>query len=517
MNQATSAKPKGMKLWLFRGLAVLLGLAPFVIAEIVLISIGWQAADSIEDPFVGFSKVRPLFVRSADQKQMVIAENRKPLFCAESFGRVKKQNEFRVFCVGGSTVQGRPFAIETAFPKWLELGLSIADPDHFYRVVNCGGVSYASYRLAPIVDEILQYEPDLIILYTGHNEFLEDRTYESIKSMPQLVNDTHGWLSHLRSYNFARSLLVQRPIDQQGNISRFTLPTEVEARLDFAEGLEEYHRDDAWVDAVGQHFKLNLTRMIRACENKGVPVLIVVPVSNLRDAAPFKSELSSDLTPRQSKEFHKLLRSTDRTTVPTQAELRSDLVNLKLAVEIAPRHALAQFRLGQTYIQLGETELAKIHLTHAKEEDICPLRILEPMVETIREVATKEKIPSFDANEFFKMRSSDGLVGAESLVDHVHPSIAGHQRLARSLLDRLVQLDLVPCSNVELDHEFETQLAQDIENHLADLPYLYFELGKDRLKGLRRWASGQVTRRRLSDNEAKIQLEKKKASASEDR
>ena len=44
-------------------------------------------------------------------------------------------------------------------------------------MINCGGVSYASYRLGPILDEVLGYEPDLIMLYTGHNEFLEARTY----------------------------------------------------------------------------------------------------------------------------------------------------------------------------------------------------------------------------------------------------------------------------------------------------------------------------------------------------
>src|SRR5258706_16184905 len=48
--------------------------------------------------------------------------------------------------------------------------------------VNCGGVSYASYRLAPIVREVLNYQPDLVIVATGENEFLEDRTYHSVKS-----------------------------------------------------------------------------------------------------------------------------------------------------------------------------------------------------------------------------------------------------------------------------------------------------------------------------------------------
>ena len=45
-----------------------------------------------------------------------------------------------------------------------------------WQVVNCGGVSYASYRLTPILEEVLTYQPDLMIVCTGHNEFLEARS-----------------------------------------------------------------------------------------------------------------------------------------------------------------------------------------------------------------------------------------------------------------------------------------------------------------------------------------------------
>ena len=56
------------------------------------------------------------------------------------------------------------------------------DPSTTYQAVNCGGVSYASYRLAPLVKEVLAYQPDLVIVMTGENEFLEDRTYQSVKT-----------------------------------------------------------------------------------------------------------------------------------------------------------------------------------------------------------------------------------------------------------------------------------------------------------------------------------------------
>lgn len=489
------------KLWAFRLAAVLLGLSPFLICELVLIASGWQAVDAINDPYVGFTSVRPLFERSDDGREFRVASNRKPLFCDESFLAEKPRNGFRVFCVGGSTVQGRPFAIETAFPKWMQFGLAAADATREYEVVNCGGVSYASYRLAPIVEELLDHQPDLIVIYTGHNEFLEDRTYQSVQDTPQLIRDSHGWLSTFKTYQWVRHLVVFRESEdrQQKKDSRaaFEMPTEVEARLDYQGGLALYHRDEQWHQDIAYHFELNLRRMVRACKSANVPVLLVNPVSNLRDASPFKSEHRAGMTQEQVDEFDSLLLSTQRESVTTELELESDAIALKAAVEIDPEHAMAQFKLGQTYLSQGKIELAKLHLEFAKEEDTCPLRILDSLRRVINDVIEQEDVSSFDANEFFIIKSPHGIVGDKWLVDHVHPSIAGHQQLAEGLLVRLAAESMVPVDLSELAGEMVRGRRNDAyQKHLASLDNLYFELAKDRLNGLKRWASGEVKKTR---------------------
>ena len=131
---------------MFRLAAVLVGLLPLIIFELVLVFMGWQPVGGVADPYVGFSEIRPLFVQNQSQTKFEIAPNRIPLFQPDEFSVTKAKNEFRIFCVGGSTVQGRPFSIETAFSKWLELSLAVTDQSRDWKVVNCGGVSYASYR-----------------------------------------------------------------------------------------------------------------------------------------------------------------------------------------------------------------------------------------------------------------------------------------------------------------------------------------------------------------------------------
>ena len=158
---------------LFRLSAVLLGLSVFVLFELVCRLAGWGADSTANDAFSEFASVRPLFVRDADDARFVVAENRRGFFAEDSFPVEKTQK--RVFVLGGSTVQGRPFSIPTSFATFLEIGLNHTDPDHDWKVINCGGISYASYRLLPIMEECMQYEPDLFIVCTGHNEFLESR------------------------------------------------------------------------------------------------------------------------------------------------------------------------------------------------------------------------------------------------------------------------------------------------------------------------------------------------------
>ena len=143
--------------------------------------VGWGEEDAQIDPLVSFSEVTPLFELTDDEQHYITRTERMPLFRRDRFSREKAKGTIRLFCLGGSTVQGRPYSIETAFPVWLRLNLESMFPEKTFEVVNCGGISYASYRLVPILTECLSYQPDMFIVCTGHNEFLEARTYAGLK------------------------------------------------------------------------------------------------------------------------------------------------------------------------------------------------------------------------------------------------------------------------------------------------------------------------------------------------
>jgi tetratricopeptide (TPR) repeat protein len=470
----------------FRLAAVGVGLSPLLFLEAALRAFGVGRSVMVDDPFVSFAASRPLFVPDASGERMEVSPDRLTWFRPESFPRLKPPGQFRVFALGGSTVQGEPYGIETSFTTWLELSLCSAEPDRTWDVVNCGGLSYASYRLLPILEEVLRYDPDLIIVYTGQNEFLEERTYRSFKRLPGWIYSIHGLLDNSRTYNFARKVLLMNT--GRTRADRDVLPADVEALLDFKGGLEEYRRDDALRDAVMAHFELNLRRMKFLCDEAGVPLILVNPVCNLSDARPFKSQHRDSLDPRELEEFDRLMaESYGRSS----SDLPGSVRRLRKAVEIDNQYAEARYELGKCLESLGRFEEARDHFLAAKDLDVCPLRILESMNESVLQVAADTDTPLVDFRRLIEDRSQGRIPSGEWLVDHVHPGFEGHKLLAHSLFEQMEQLQMVrPATG------WKAVRDQAYDRHFASLTDFYFLDGQRHLKSLMMWAHGRSSQER---------------------
>jgi lysophospholipase L1-like esterase len=471
---------------LFHLAAMIVVISPLVLGELIIRLCVQLPAISLDDPYVSFSGIRPLFVPDSNGTRFEIAEERLLCFCPQSFAAVKGPDTFRIFCLGGSTVQGRPYAVETSFTTWLKLNLEAAQPRMNFEVVNCGGISYASYRLVPIMREALEYEPDLFIIYTGHNEFLEDRTYRRLKRIPRTLIGVHRTMLKLRSYSFANEFISKRRArrTKTESSSKTVLPAEVSAKLDFEDGLESYHRDDEWRKGTIEHFGHNLQTMVRVSRSAGIPIILVNPVSNLKDSPPFKSEFSSGLS---GVEKERIIELWEQAGKLSWDDTYSKIRLLEQAAEIDSRYAGLLYLIGKCYEHIGRLAEAREWFIKAKDEDVCPLRILEPMHEAILSVAAKNNVPLVDAKRLFEGRSREGVLGDEWLLDHVHPSIQGHQLIADSLYEAMEDMKLV--SKPEGWRADRDKLWQ---HHLSSLDEDYFTQGFDRLKRLRNWSRGPI-------------------------
>jgi len=469
----------------FRLAAVLLAVVPFALAELLFVILDWGRPTQHDDPFVGFSAIHPLFVRSADGRRYEIPRSRWRCFQPEWFAARKPADEYRIFCLGGSTVQGRPYGPETSFTTWLELNLQLAEPGRKWRVVNCGGVSYATYRLVPILKEVLAREADMIVLYTGHNEFLEDREYGYIRDRPRWIAGPWELLARARTYNLLREGFLRLKGDSpRVRAGRSILKADVDAILDYRGGLEKYHRDEPWRRGVIEHFRYNVRRMVGMAREAGVAILLIDPPCNLRDCPPFKSQHRDGLTDEQLRRWRALCGEAADHSVLRAARA---VERLREAMAIDEKHAGLHYWLAKELDATGETAAAREAYLRAKELDICPLRILEPMNEAIVRIAKETGTPLVDLRKLFEQRSDVGIPGDESFCDHVHPRIAGHRLIADALVDELARQGVVHPRDGW--RERQEKVAMD---HLGSLGAAYFIEGTRRLESLRGWAAGRA-------------------------
>jgi tetratricopeptide (TPR) repeat protein len=474
-NQPEAQKGRNRR----RFLAVLLGLSPLLGGEAALRALRWQPQFP-SDPFVGFDGMEPLFVPlDQDPSTRVTNPAKLGFFNEQVFPAAKAVKEYRVFCLGGSTVQGRPYAARSAFTAWLELSLAAAIPDRTPRVVNCGGISYASYRLVPLLEEVLAYEPDLIIICTGQNEFLEARSYGDLKQVSAARVRARRTLGGLRTFRWVEQLFSSpAPSPKQ------SLSGEVDALLDYRGGLADYHRDDEWSAAVREHYAFNIEALVNRCRKNSVPVLFLLPVSNLVDCPPFKSEHADDLSERRLAEYERHWNNS----LEEARDLEDRLREMQAAVAIDPRNAAGQFRLGKLYEGLGRHQEAVGCFRRARDEDICPLRMPGAMYDLAIETLETLDVPFLDLRKVIEDEDNGRPPSNRWMVDHVHPTIRGHQKIGIKIHEKLEQLRWV----TPADAGFTERQKKAYRQQMTTLDEVYFATGKAKLEGLRLWTQGRA-------------------------
>jgi len=421
----------------------------FAALELTLTVAGVRPVLYRDDPYVGFSSQIPLFVEQAQpggRVQMVTAQNKLSFFGEQKFNKEKDPKSYRVFCLGGSTTHGRPYDDKTSFCGWLREFLPAADPSRDWEVINAGGVSYASYRVAMLAEELVRYEPDLFVIYSGQNEFLEHRTYGRIINTPRVVRGLGAMVSHTRTYAALKRAVdvvgrqsgrMDNAVDNDPNL----LAGEVDTLLDHTIGPKDYHRDDALRDQVLQHYRYNLDRMIDIAQSVGAKVVLVTPASNLQHCSPFKSEHRAGLGAEQLGYWQIAFDSAEASYEAGQWQ--ESLAVVDEAAGIDDRYAHLHYLRGRVLFELKRFDEAKVAFERARDEDVCPLRALGPMLQIVAQVAAERSVPLVDFVEMVEDRSEHGIPGKDQFLDHVHPTIGGHRLLALQLLDEMAREKIV--------------------------------------------------------------------------
>ena len=439
-------------IWAKVTLAGLSPLAAFSLCEGVLFLAGVRPLSLTEDPYVGFASSQPLFIEEKPENgpPMWVTNPAKLIhFNRQTFPAEKEKGTFRIFSVGGSTAYGHPWRDPVSFSGWLRELLPKADPSRKWEVINAGGISYASYREAMLIAELVRYQPDLILVYSGHNEFLEERTYRSTTDIPVMVRELSSLLDHTRTYSALRRLMRKEPDGKDTpaeapsrKSAAFNMAGEVDDVLAKTIGPTSYTRNDSLRADILRHYRVSLERMARLAQSVGAQVIFLTTPGNEKDCSPFKSEPRAGLTGGESGKIEVWKRKADSLALdPKAATVLFDSI-----LRLDDRNAGLLYAAGQAAYASGDFPRAKTLFQRALDEDICPLRALTTMRSIVLETADRTGAQALDITGILEKKTlretGNDVLGEPDFVDHVHLSIEDYRLMALAIIGRMTTLGM---------------------------------------------------------------------------
>ena len=436
-----------MKIWARLALVaggLLAGVACLAALELLLRILGAGEGPPAYDPMVGFSAAIPLFEPARREDGAAVLRVSPARLLSESgaermpereFLVEKPANGFRVFVVGESSAAGYPYPPAYAFGAWLQRRLATALPDLTVEVVNAAVAGYSSRRALVALREIARYQPDVVIIYSGHNEWAERRYYSRLIEM-------NPWLFQLRERFFSTRLfkvashwVTGGREKSQEALERFLAGQ----RKEFDEMFEVFSRrvegaDYATPVMIAQRdelYRLNLEEMVRTAKAAGAKVVFVTLAQNFADWPPGASTHREGLGPAEAAEWQ--ARFTEGERAAGAGDCAAALAAWERALAIDGEYALLHYRIAGCQRALGQFDAARAEYRRASDLDRVPHGAPTYFNDWIRSIAAENGALLVDSDGLLAAASEHGLVGDALVNEFVHPNLRAHELIAAGI------------------------------------------------------------------------------------
>jgi tetratricopeptide (TPR) repeat protein len=306
---------------------------------------------------------KTFFVSSGTSGGFKVMVNSRPGSLAAAFRMPKPAGTVRVFVIGESAAallgSGPGMPLRSALDGML--------PGRAVEVINAGMGAYDSRRIYGVLEEVLAYNPDLIVILSGNNE-----------TGKEFCPDF-------------RSELVRRNRSLRSRIASLTMPAE-----------------DAAVSASLALHEERLRGMARLAAKKGVPTVLCTLPANLRDYAP-----DGDL-PLDQPELLKGMAALEKKDPSGALEF------LEANLAANPREPFSLFYSGRALEELGRLPQAAAAYSQAVKYDPAADRCSAERNSMIRRVAGEEGAAVADLELAFSETAPGGITGGAQLADGVH-------------------------------------------------------------------------------------------------
>ena len=347
--------------------------------------------------------------------------------------------EFRIAAIGGSTMLGFPYEPKIDIPNVCRAHLERVYPGRAFIADN---VALGGINLRTAIEQLqsLENKPDLILVYTGHNEafFDVDNDVIRVESAMPLLDVCFEWsvacravataarrmyFAHRGHAGFGRKLFDSPQYSEQVSQERLA------------------------------RFRRTLIEFSGCCRQEDIRLIWFVPAAGEGTFEPNRSCSPDSLSEDQRADIRRMLSDAGRLE---QSGRWDDAENIyrQLSVE-HPCFAEFHFRLAESLVEQDEISEAKQFFQLAIDWDGHPCRAPSSYQQCIADVARQEGIPLIDAEAELSTMTDDGLLDRSIFHDNVHMTIAGYWALGRAAAESIVAESLVEsgshADSVELD------------------------------------------------------------------
>ncbi len=343
-------------------------------------------------PYINYMKCNPAVAKRYFVRQSTIPQPANDIFLTR-----KPPNAYRIFVLGGSTALGFPYGNLLMFSRILHKRLQDTFPDKRIEVVNVALTAVNSYTLLDFMDEILEQDPDALLIYSGHNEYYGALGVASLEAigLERWIALTYMKLNRLKLFRLVRGAIDKIARFSQGHPQKEeynpygTLMERLvtEQRIEYNSPL--FNKGKV-------QFERNLKAIYEKAEEANVPIIISELVSNIQGMEPFVS-LAVDGQPEAQQVYE----------AAQQSEFKLDY------------------------------DLAKQDYYRAKDLDGLRFRAPELFNGIIHQVAAAHDSPVIPMRSLFERASPNGLIGNNLMVDHLHPNIDGNFLMADAFYETL--------------------------------------------------------------------------------
>ena len=338
------------------------------------------------------------FSRGAALRYFSAGADNIPEAYPETFNHPKKEGFIRIICLGGSTMAGYPYSYNGTLPSLIRDALLQRNETLRVEVLNFAIPAVGSYTVRDLCRHSLEYEPDIIVIYTGHNEF-----YGALGgASTQKIADKRFIQLHLRlqDLHLYRLLWHGMGFILRSGFKESRAPTLMARMVDRS----VIRTDSQLYKRTLEQFSRNIEALYAMCAGKTELIFCEV-VSNLRDQPPFESY---DVPYEQMYHF------ADSAASPSDSS-------------ISGREIFDEARYEENNGDYGK---ARVLYGLSRDLDGLRFRASSELNDTLRTITQRFMGHLVHLESIFAERSIFVSPGYDLFIDHLHPNHHGYLIMA---------------------------------------------------------------------------------------